>query len=303
MSRPDCHTEDVRQHVPQLDVGILEDLLHAVALAGVFRDQLPAPAGQIPQLADREGWDEAWPDHAVTEKVRQPAAIVRIGLVPAPVLHIGGVGEDHADVRLEQVEDRLPVAPRALHHGMGAALGNQPSGKPVEFANDGAELLDLGPWFLLGAAGHHADQHELLADIDAGTPLNHCFDHRRSSLRTSSRRRSGHIVLRAQQRHQSGVRKPPAGQIVVRGQTTNKPATFLPVRKGILAAPANAGQGRPSHPQVRPLRGHLGLSWVISYTGGRTALSRRAYKAMEFSGILLRAFQGHHCFSEDLFRR
>jgi hypothetical protein len=56
---PAGYTEDIRQHVPQLDVRIFEDLLHAVALAGVFPDQLPAPAGQIPQLTDREGWDEA----------------------------------------------------------------------------------------------------------------------------------------------------------------------------------------------------------------------------------------------------
>ena len=234
--KPAGDTEDVRQHVPQLDVGILEDLLHAIALAGVLPDQLPAPASQIPQLADRERRDEAWPDHSVTEKVRQPAAVVRIGLVSAPILHIGSVGKDHADVRLEQVEDRLPVAPRALHHGMGAALGNQPGGKPVEFTDDGAELLDLRPWFVLGAAGHYADQHELLADIDAGTPLNHCFDHR-SSLRTSSRRRSGHIVLRAQQRHQSGVRKPPAGQIIIRGQTTNKSATLFACAQGNSRCP------------------------------------------------------------------
>jgi hypothetical protein len=29
---------------------------------------------------------------------------------------------------------------------------------------------------------------------------------------------------------------PPAGQIIIRGQTTNISATLLPVRKGILAA-------------------------------------------------------------------
>jgi hypothetical protein len=43
------------------------------------------------------------------------------------------------------------------------------------------------------------------------------------------------IVLRAQKRHQSGVRKPSAGQIIIRGQTTNISATLLPVRKGILS--------------------------------------------------------------------
>ena len=83
--------------------------------------------------------------------MRQPAAVVRIGLVSAPILHVRSVGKDHADVRLKQVEDRLPVAPRALHHGIGATLRNQPGGKPVEFSDDRAELLDLRPWFVLGA--------------------------------------------------------------------------------------------------------------------------------------------------------
>jgi hypothetical protein len=43
-------------------------------------------------------------------------------------------------------------------------------------------------------------------------------------------------VLRAQKRHQSGVRKSPAGRNIIRGQATNKSATLLPVRKGILSA-------------------------------------------------------------------
>jgi hypothetical protein len=98
-------------HVPQLDVRILEDLLHAIAVAGVFRDQLPTPAGQTPQLADRERWDGAWLDHAVAEKMRQPAAVIRIGLVPALVLHVGSVGKDDRDLRLKQVEDRPTSMP------------------------------------------------------------------------------------------------------------------------------------------------------------------------------------------------
>jgi hypothetical protein len=232
--KPAGYTEDIRQNVPQLDVCILEDLLHAIALAGVLPNQLPAPTGQIPQFADSEGRDEAWRDHSVTEKMGQSAAVIRIGLVPVPVLHIGSVGKNHPDVCLKQIEDRLPLAPRTLHHGVGATPANQPGGKPVELTDDGAKLLDLRPWFVLGAAGHHADQHELLA-IDAGTPLNHCFD-QRSSLRTSSRRRSGHIVLRAQKRHQSGVHKPPAGQIIIRVKPPISRRPFLPVRKGILSA-------------------------------------------------------------------
>jgi len=37
----------------------------------------------------------------------RPSAVVRIGLMSTPVLHVRGVGKDHPNVRLKQVEDRL----------------------------------------------------------------------------------------------------------------------------------------------------------------------------------------------------
>jgi hypothetical protein len=76
----------------------------------------------------------------------------------------------------------------------------------------------------------------------------------KEALRTSSRRRSGHIVLRAQESHQSGVRKPSAGQIIIRGQTTNITATLFACAQENSHCLMNAGQGKPSHPQVRPPR-------------------------------------------------
>ena len=51
--------------------------------------------------------NEAWPDHAMTKQTSQPTDIVRIGLVPAPVLHVRCIRQDHADMGLNQVEDRL----------------------------------------------------------------------------------------------------------------------------------------------------------------------------------------------------
>jgi hypothetical protein len=97
----------------------------------------------------------------------EPPAIVWIGFVAAPVLHVGSVRKEHPDVWFQQVEDRFAVAPGALHHRVSAALGYQPSGQTLKLANDRAELLDLRVWLIFRSAGHNADDNKLLADIDA----------------------------------------------------------------------------------------------------------------------------------------
>lgn len=127
------------------------------------------------------------------------------------------------------VEYRLPVTASALHDGVRTSLGDEPCGKPFEFADDGAELLDLRVGFVLGSAGHDTDQDELLADVDAGTSFNNRFNHPLLQCGQAAGGDVG-ILFYGLERHQSGVHMPPAGQIIIRGRTTNKSATLLPVR-------------------------------------------------------------------------
>lgn len=42
-------SEHVTENIAELDVGIFEDLLNTIALAGLFSNQLSAPPSQIPQ--------------------------------------------------------------------------------------------------------------------------------------------------------------------------------------------------------------------------------------------------------------
>jgi len=108
----------------------------------------------------------------------QPAAIVWIGLMSAPVLHVRSVSRNHTDVRLKQVEDRLPVSAGTLNHGVSATFGDQPFGEPLKPAHNHAELLTrVG--LVSCATGHDADHDELLANIDAGASFKDSFDHRR----------------------------------------------------------------------------------------------------------------------------
>jgi hypothetical protein len=64
------HPEDVACHRRQLDLGVLQELLHALLLPGPLPDERAPVTGQVTQPADR-GWrHEAWP-------------------APAPLDHLG----------------------------------------------------------------------------------------------------------------------------------------------------------------------------------------------------------------------
>lgn len=66
----------------------------------------------------------------------QPSAVVRIGLVSTSVLNVCSVRQDHADVSLKQVEDRLSVASGTLYDCVGKPLGHQPFSEPLKLADD-----------------------------------------------------------------------------------------------------------------------------------------------------------------------
>ncbi len=68
--RPGRLAEHVRDDRVQLDPGVLQQPLDALGLPGTFLDEFLAVSGQVPQLLDRPGWDEAATQHAA---VQQPA--------------------------------------------------------------------------------------------------------------------------------------------------------------------------------------------------------------------------------------
>src|ERR1700722_8766202 len=155
----------------------------------------------------------------MSEQVSQPTAVVRMGFVTAPVLHIGSVGQDYSNMRLKQVEDRLPVAARTLHHGVTAALGYEPLSQSLQLADDGAEFLDLCVGLVSRSALHHADHNKLLPDVDSCTLLDDCLDH--LILLADKQLTAGMASCSTGSpvgKLQSGVRLLAAGQIIIRGQ-------------------------------------------------------------------------------------
>ncbi len=88
-------TEHVAQHVPDLHVGVFQYLLHTIPFLGSSPDHLLAAPRQVPQFALRPRRNKARTNHSVTQQVRQPARIVRVGLVPGDGLDLLRIGQHY----------------------------------------------------------------------------------------------------------------------------------------------------------------------------------------------------------------
>src|SRR5204862_4655552 len=83
-------------------------------------DHLLAAPREVPQFALRPWRNAAGTNHSVTQPVRQPARLVRVGLVPGNGLDLLRIGQHSCEpilwIVLQNVQQRLPVTAGALHH-------------------------------------------------------------------------------------------------------------------------------------------------------------------------------------------
>ena len=63
-------------------------------MAGALLDEDLAGAGEVAKLADRGGGHEAGAHETVLEELRDPHAILHVGLAAGPLGDLRGVGED-----------------------------------------------------------------------------------------------------------------------------------------------------------------------------------------------------------------
>ena len=137
--RPARDPEDVAGDHRQLDLGVLEQLLHPLLLRGAHPDQVRPVAGQVPQPPDLRGRHEAGPQHLPLGDLAQPHRVQPVGLgPPRQVLDVAGVDQpDLEPVGLQQVERRLPVVAGGLHHHPGHPQLTQPIGQHQQRAGHG----------------------------------------------------------------------------------------------------------------------------------------------------------------------
>jgi hypothetical protein len=170
--RPPGHAQHVGGDRVQLDPGVLEGLLDALALAGVGLDEPLAVAGQVPQFADRRRRHEARPQHLPLGDLGQPHRIQPVGLrPPRQVLDVLGVDQPGLEPVLQQIERRPPVLAGRLHHHPAHAERGQPVTQPEQrggHRGDRPDLLHPPP---TRARHPGAADHLGLAHIQRGDPL------------------------------------------------------------------------------------------------------------------------------------
>jgi hypothetical protein len=176
---PPGDPEDVAGDHRQLDLGVLEQLLHPVLLRGARVHQVGPVAGQVAQLPDLDRRDEAGAQHLPFGDLGQPHRVELVGLgPPGQVLDVFGVDQPRVELLgLQDVEDRFPVIRRRFHHHPGHPQLPEPISQPQQRTGHRRVRRDL----LRAAAGsvrvRHPDAgHQLgLADVQRRDPLDDLF--------------------------------------------------------------------------------------------------------------------------------
>ena len=178
--RPPRDTVDVAEHRRDLDLGVLEQLLHPLHLPAPVRDQGTAVAGQIAQPADRRRVHQRRAAHAAFGHLRQPHRIsaIRLG-PPRHVLDLAGVDQPAVEpLGLQQVIDALPVITRRFHHHTLNTPLPQPDRHLQQRRGSGGIAPDLlhPPPRLTWVRHPHARLQRGLTQIQRRHPLHHQLD-------------------------------------------------------------------------------------------------------------------------------
>ena len=180
--RPAGDADDVGGHAGELDPGVLEDLVQSLHLPGALLDLGLAVAGQLAQLPDRAGRHEAGADQTMLDQLGDPGRVGHIGLPPRDVVQVGRVQQPALHLALEQLPDRLPVAPGRLHPHPGYPEAGQPLGQQPQPGGRCGEPagLDLAP--AVAVRHPHTGGHRVLVHVQTGA----AFDQRLHLLASST---------------------------------------------------------------------------------------------------------------------
>ena len=137
------HAQDVRRHRRELDPGVLQHLVKPVGFPLPLLDQSLAIAREVAQLANRRRGNEAAPQQPVLQQLRDPHAVLHVGLAPRHLFDMRGVHEQAPDGFLEHVIDRLPVHAPAFQRHVRHAVLLQPLPQAQELGRRRAEGLHV----------------------------------------------------------------------------------------------------------------------------------------------------------------
>jgi hypothetical protein len=164
---------DGRRDRRELDVGVFQELLHAVHQGHPLPAQGAAVACQVPQCPLRHGGDDAGAQHAMPQALRQPGGIFAIGLAPGHRFDMVGIDQQHLAATFQDIEYGRPGVTSTLDGDRGAPTGEQPIGEREQrngHRPEGADLLTPAP---MPIGGYHTGHHRLLVDVQTSAPLVH----------------------------------------------------------------------------------------------------------------------------------
>jgi hypothetical protein len=167
------HPHHIAGHRGELEVGRLQKLVQSVHFPHPLVAKRFAIAGQIPKLPDRLGRNETPLQKPMGKEIGNPLAIRHIRLAPGHPLDVRGVDQQHREAIFQQIIDRLPKYPRALHRYVGHLFAPEPVVKHQKIRRHGTKrlnlLVDLPPLIPHPQTNHH----RRLMDVQTTTPLKH----------------------------------------------------------------------------------------------------------------------------------
>src|SRR6266508_4824928 len=169
----------VADHRGQLDVRTLQCFLEPIYFRGTLSHQARPIAGEFAQLPFGALGYETPREQPVLQEVSDPLAVRDVRFPSRDPLYMLGVDQQQVESVFEQVIDRLPVHPAALHGHMGAACLQQPVRELQQIVRHSPEASDLfarppiRPW------GDQTRRHDLLVDVQPTAALVHDVHPRR----------------------------------------------------------------------------------------------------------------------------
>ncbi len=109
----------------------------------------------------------------MVKELRQPLAVLDVGLPPRHLLHVPGVAEEQRERVLEDVPDRLPIDARRLHGDVRDALVREPFAERFKIARRRAERPHGGAMPALRTRSRYPDAGDdvRLMHVQAGTEV------------------------------------------------------------------------------------------------------------------------------------
>ena len=117
------HPKEIGDHAAQLEVGILEELVHSVLALAPCLHQGDSRARHISQGTNGRRWHKAGPDEPMGQQLGDPGCIPFIRLFARAAAHLMRVADEHLDRTSEHLIDGFPIyASRNLANGGGHYL-------------------------------------------------------------------------------------------------------------------------------------------------------------------------------------